>query len=141
MIREYRNKDADPVLDIWLQASIKAHHFMDPLFWESKLNDMRRIYIPAADTWVYEEKEEVLGFYSLCENTLAAIFVHPNHQGKGIGTALMNHAKDRCEMLDLNVFKENRPSYEFYISQGFTAQGEQVEKHTGCVEIRMEWKK
>lgn len=31
MIRHFQPADLEPVLDIWLQASILAHHFIAPL--------------------------------------------------------------------------------------------------------------
>jgi putative acetyltransferase len=85
MIRKSGGSDIDSVLDIWLPASIKAHDFVEASFWESQVENMRNIYIPASETYVFENKSKVVGFYSLNENNLAAIFVSPEFQGKGIG--------------------------------------------------------
>ncbi len=48
MIRPFRPDDLEPVLAIWLAASLRAHDFIAPEFWASKLDDMRDIYLPAA---------------------------------------------------------------------------------------------
>ncbi|MEZ9597475.1 GNAT family N-acetyltransferase, partial [Vibrio sp. 10N.286.46.A8] len=40
MIREYRPTDMETVLDIWLTASVKAHDFVAPEFWESQVGNM-----------------------------------------------------------------------------------------------------
>lgn len=72
MIRQYQGHDIEAVLDIWLRASIEAHDFVAASFWESQLDDMRNLYIPGSETWVYEQDGAVLGFYSLCDNHLAA---------------------------------------------------------------------
>jgi len=61
MIRPFRPDDLEPVLAIWLAASIRAHDFIAPAFWASKLDDMRDIYLPAAQIWVDEREGEVLG--------------------------------------------------------------------------------
>ncbi len=46
MIRKFIESDMNQVINIWLEASIKAHDFVDGEFWESKVKDMREIYIP-----------------------------------------------------------------------------------------------
>lgn len=139
MIREYRQADLDQILEIWLAASIKAHNFIAPEFWESKVNDMRNLYIPASETFIAECEGTIAGFYSLYGDTLAAIFVAPELQGKGIGTALLGDAKSRRKCLQLTVYKENAPSVSFYKNQGFMAVGEQMDEHTGHPELIMEY--
>ncbi|OOE78083.1 N-acetyltransferase [Salinivibrio sp. PR6] len=139
MIRDYRAADIDQVLAIWLSASIKAHDFIESAFWNSKISVMRDVYIPASETLVYEAEGEVVGFYSLYENNLAAIFVTPGSQGKGLGSALIDDAKSRRESLQLTVYKENKPSIEFYQKHGFTLLGEQIDEHTGHPELIMEY--
>ena len=137
MIREYNPADIEAVLDIWLTASIKAHDFVAPEFWESQVGNMRDIYIPASITYVYQVDGEVRGFYSLYEGILAAIFVSPQHQGCGVGKQLIQHAKLECPNLSLNVYKENQATIEFYLSQGFSIVSEQTDEHTEHQEYTM----
>ena len=137
MIRKYQERDIETVLDIWLRASIKAHDFVDADFWVSQVDNMRNIYIPASETFVYERASKVVGFYALDENTLAAIFVDPASQWVGIGKQLMKHVKEQRSTLSLSVYKENVASFNFYIAQGFTVVSEQVDDHTGHQEYTM----
>jgi putative acetyltransferase len=139
VIREYQEADLERVLEIWLSASIKAHSFIEAEFWESKVSDMREMYIPASETFVFEFEGEIYGFYSLYEHTLAAIFVTPGAQGKGIGTLLLNDAKSRRESLQLAVYKGNSPSISFYEKHGFISTDEKVDEHTGHPELIMEY--
>ena len=138
MIRDYRAADIDQILAIWLSASIKAHDFIESEFWKSKVSEMRDVYIPASETLVYEAEGEIVGFYSLYENNLAAIFVAPNAQGKGVGTVLLDDAKSRRKNLQLTVYKDNIASINFYEKHGFTLIGEQIDEHTGHPELIME---
>jgi putative acetyltransferase len=138
-IRKFRQSDIDQVIDIWLEASIKAHDFVDSEFWKSKVKEMRDIYIPSAETYVYEEKDIIKGFVSLCDDTLAAIFVSPDSQGAGIGTQLMIKAKDIRGNLSLKVYKENIKSIEFYKKCGFDIEREQIDKITGHPELLMKF--
>lgn len=137
MIRKYNENDMNSVLDIWLNASVKAHAFISPEFWESQVENMRNIYIPASETYVYEVESKVVGFYALYENSLAAIFVSPELQGKGIGKQLLSHAKTQRAELSLAVYKENQASYQFYLSQAFKVLSEQLDEHTGHPEYTM----
>lgn len=138
MIRKLRSgSDIDAVLDIWLSASIKSHDFVEASFWESQVENMRNIYIPASETYVFESDSQVVGFYSLNGNNIAAIFVFPEFQGKGIGKQLMSHAKQQRVTLTLSVYKENEASCQFYLSQGFAVISEQTDEHTGHQEYTM----
>ncbi|HCE1486267.1 N-acetyltransferase [Vibrio parahaemolyticus] len=137
MIRKYNENDIDSVLEIWLNASVKAHDFISVEFWASQVENMRNIYIPVSETYVYEAESKVAGFYALYENNLAAIFVSPELQGKGIGKQLLSHAKAQRAVLSLSVYKENQVSYQFYLSQGFKVISEQSDEHTGHPEYTM----
>ena len=118
---------------------MKAHDFVDREFWQSKAKDMREIYIPSGETYVCEEEGVIKGFVALYNETLAAIFVSPDSQGTGIGTQLMRKAKDVRDNLDLTVYKENPKSVEFYKKCGFTIEKEQIDKHTGHLELVMKF--
>lgn len=137
MIRRFVEDDMEAVLDIWLRASVKAHAFIDRDFWESRVGDMRDTYLPMAENHVFERDARVIGFYSLYENTLAALFVAPEHQGGGVGTVLIEHAQGRRAELDLTVYKENRASVAFYLSHGFSVAEERPDAHTGHPEYLM----
>ena len=110
MIREFNQSDIDQIISIWLEASIKAHNFIDSEFWKSKINDMKEIYLPYAETYVFEEGNELKGFVSLLDDTLAALFVSPQYQGEGIGSQLISKSKSIRQKLTLTVYKENKRS-------------------------------
>ncbi|WP_286266978.1 N-acetyltransferase [Thalassotalea atypica] len=137
MIRKCSTDDIEIILSIWLSASVKAHDFIDADFWASQVSNMREIYLPASETYVFEQDSKIVGFYSLHENILAAIFVDIRSQGHGIGKALLAHAQTIRSPLSLSVYKENTASYEFYLSQGFLVISEQKDKHTGHLEFTM----
>ena len=139
MIREFVALDMDRVLSIWLESSVQAHGFIDPAFWESKLDDMRHIYIPASETYVYESDREVKGFFSVHGDSLAAIFVAPDCQGDGVGQKLMKKVKSLRKRITLCVYKENGKAVAFYKRCGFKETSERQDPHTGQVEWVMEF--
>lgn len=138
-IRPLQEADLDTVVDLWLKSSIKAHSFIEASFWEGQVNAMREVYIPSADTWVADYEGMLVGFVSLNEEMLAALFVHPFFQGNGIGKQLLQFAKEQGDSLVLSVYKENKRAMDFYRKQGFEAIQEQVDKHTGMPEVIMVW--
>lgn len=137
MIRKFSPKDMDQIITIWLEASIKAHTFIGKEFWESKANDMRDIYIPASETFVFEEHGKITAFISLYNQTIAAIFVLPSMQRKGFGKKLIAKAKQLYKNLTLTVYKDNLSSLEFYKKNGFEIVQEQIDSHTGHPELLM----
>lgn len=127
----------EQVLSIWLEASIKAHDFVAKEFWESKMSDMRNVYIPNSETYVFSDSGSIKGFLSLSGDVLAAIFVTPGSQGQGIGQQLMDKAKSLRNKLTLTVYRDNHKSVEFYKKNGFVVVRDEIDKHTGHAEILM----
>ena len=140
MIRKFTKEDMEQVLRIWVEASVKSHDFVNSDFWCSKIDDMRNIYIPSCETFVFEDEQMIIGFMSISENTLAALFVLPDMQGQGIGTQLLNFAKEMRSELKLSVYKVNILSVRFYEKNGFNIQKEQIDVHTGHPEFNMKWR-
>lgn len=139
MIRELKPEEIKDVLDIWLKASIKAHSFVDQEFWKSKTGVMRETYLPSSETYILKEDDVIKGFFSLQDETLAAMFVSPEFQGKGVGRRLMDKAKTLRGRLELAVYKENQKSIDFYKKCGFEFIEERVDEHTGHMEILMKF--
>ena len=128
MIRNIKSKDIDRIMGIWLRSTIKAHDFISKEYWEDNYNDVRNIYIPMAETVVYEDEEDIKGFISIINNEfIGALFVDIDYQGSGIG-----------KKLNWAVYKENKKSVEFYINRGFKIIKEQVNEDSGHNEYIME---
>jgi len=139
LIRTYREKDLEEMVRIWYDASVIAHSFMPASFWASYKSAMKEEYLPLSENYVFEQEGKVAGFISLVGEIVCALFVAPEAQGKGAGKALLEHAKALKGRLSLKVYRDNRKAVFFYEKRGFRAAGEDVDEHTGCVQILMEW--
>ena len=137
MIREYQNQDLDDLLDVWYRASLVAHPFFDDAFLNQERRSIAEIHLPAAETYVYLEDGRVVGFIALMGSEVGAIFVHPSLHGRGIGRALMDHARALCGELELDVFADNKIGRRFYNRYGFTQVGEEIHEPTGRRLLRM----
>ena len=138
MIRQYGTADLDQVLEVWLAASKIAHPFLTEEFMATERENIRNVHMPKAATWVYEDAERVVGFIALIGNEVGAVFVSPEMQGRGIGRALMDLARDRREILELDVFQANRIGRRFYEKYGFIQIGRHVHEGSGqpCLRLR-----
>jgi len=134
-------RDFDALTDIWLQASVQAHNFVDKEYWHSKMSEIRNKWLPAAQTKVWKESGRCLGFISIIDhNYIGALFVDPAFQRRGIGQRLIDAAKQECSCLRLKVFVKNEPAVKFYIRCGFTIQKLQKDAETKEDEYIMQWK-
>lgn len=131
MIREYRESDLSELLDAWYAASLVAHPFLDEVFLASERRNIPELYLPNAETWVYENTGQVVGFIAMIGNEVGAIFVQPRLHGQGIGRALMDHARERRDGLEVQVFTKNKIGRRFYSLYGFKEVSESLHEVSG----------
>jgi len=137
MIRKATPADLPALLDIWLEATQKAHDFIEPSFWEGKFEDMRDHYLPSANVWLYERGGQPLGFFAVQEHVLAALFVSPAEHGQGIGSELLDKARSMTEGLELSVYERNSEAVAFYQRHGFCQIDLRTDQRAGHVELVM----
>lgn len=140
MIRKYTSDDLAELLGVWYDASQIAHSFLTHEFFEQERKNISDKYLPNAETWVCEDDARVVGFIAMLDNEVGAIFVSPKSQGRGIGRALMDHARAGRDDLLVDVFKANEIGRAFYDAYGFEIIGELVHEETGQPLLRMRWK-
>ena len=151
MIRELRQTDTDRIAEIWLDTNLRAHDFIPAEYWEGNFAAVKEMF-PQAEVYVYEEKrggtgvgqpdsgrDEILGFIGLNGDYIEGIFVRDEAQSRGIGKALLEHAKERKKKLSLNVYKKNRRAVNFYQRECFHIGEEETDENTGEREYLMIW--
>ena len=138
MIRKLEDKDIDKVMNIWLESTIKAHDFISKEYWKSNYDTVKEVYIPIADSFIYEENGIIKGFISVIDKEfIGALFVDNNYQGLGIGSKLIGYVDSIYDELTLTVYKENNRAVNFYKSIGFNILDEQINDDTGSIEYYM----
>lgn len=142
MITVMQPQQLNEVMDIWLQASIQTHHFIPKEEWQQAYALVRDSYIPRSQVFIWQEDQQVLGFLGLVEHSyIGALFVHPQHQNRGIGAQLLTYCQQHEPQLFLSVFAENTPAIRFYERHGFSITRKQESDFPGHEEYLMQWQK
>lgn len=137
-IRELESKEIDKIMSIWKNSTIKAHSFIDKDYWIKSYDVVKDVYIPMADTFIYEDSTDIKGFISIINNEfIGALFVDIDSKGKGIGSKLIDYALKKYKKLNLAVYKDNTNAVKFYINKGFKIIEEQINEDSGFKEYIM----
>ncbi len=107
-----------------------------------KMNDPNWLF------WVAEDEGKVLGYtLALKENEhllhKKGMFVHPDHQGEGVGSALFKASLEGISsgVIDLVVIASNERAKHIYSKNGFVATGHHDKPFFGTVQEVMELQK
>jgi putative acetyltransferase len=139
MIRQATNTDFPELADIYHDASLLAHPFIDPEFIAKDRHRVRDEYLPLNQSFVYEKYGNILGFISLTGDHINGLFIKIDAQRLGIGTALLNHVKERHNKLELCCFVDNYSAQRFYFAQQFEIVTEQKNEELPFEEYVMRW--
>lgn len=127
-------------MKIWLDASVKVHRFIGEEFWKAHMNEVRDVYLPQAETFVYEDRHQLKGFISvILDNFIGALFVDTENQNQGIGTKLLEYVRQNRSSLTLKVYTQNEKALNFYQKNDFKIVAEKKDEQTGAEELILSW--
>ncbi len=124
-IREAKRSERSALLDLWERSVRATHSFHD----EAEIQFLRplvRNALAVLELWAAfdeSEGEQLLGFIALEGSTLEAIFLDPRFLRRGIGTRLIEHARQLKGRLTVDVNEENPNAKQFYLANGFVVIG------------------
>lgn len=136
MIRKFEKSDIDQVMQIWLGGNTEAHNFIPESYWLSNFEAVKE-QIANADVFVFETGGKIQGFIGITGNRIEGIFVDKMSRSFGIGKQLLDYAKSRYCPLYLGVYRKNRRAVDFYLREGFSLSGEEIDEETGEPEYTM----
>ncbi|MCB0187322.1 MAG: GNAT family N-acetyltransferase [Caldilineaceae bacterium] len=137
----YEERYAWPTVRMWRASMERALGVKDPHSWEEQVGYLRHL---ASANEIYlafdEPKDAVVGFLVVGGSELEQLYIHVDYQGMGIGTQLLNLAKERSPgKLQLYTFAVNKNAQRFYEGHGFYIIGRGVERESGMADIRYQW--
>jgi GNAT superfamily N-acetyltransferase len=93
--------------------------------------------------WVRVAKHEgqVVGFIARDDSRVHALYVLPQVQDTGVGTALVRDAQTACDVLRLWSYQANRSAKRFYELRGFVevTRTDGSDNDAGLPDILFEW--
>jgi ribosomal protein S18 acetylase RimI-like enzyme len=120
-IRPVDPTDTQAVGDVFLAALAGMTYLPDLYTEEETRTFIRDVLLPLNEVWVAEDDGRVIGFLGLYEDIVSHLWVHPDEQNRGAGTALLALAKERRPGgLRLQVFQQNVGARRLYERHGFT---------------------
>ena len=122
IIRRGLPSDVGRALEIWRGAVDATHQFLSPED-RAELDDLVAGFLPEAEMWVAEEEGRVLGFLILDGSMIDALFVDPEVHGRGVGTALVQHAIALAPDATVDANERATNALPFYESRGFVRTG------------------
>ena len=119
VLRPAAAEDVEEVTELYLATRQAAEPAMPP---QQHARESVLAFLSGAiadkEVWVAED-DEIVGFLTLDEAFLDALYVGPDHQGFGIGSSLLDLAKARRPGgFALWVFASNAPARGFYHRHG-----------------------
>ena len=144
MIRKIKEEDLTNVMTIWVKGNFKANGFIEKDYWLEIYNQTKLDFLENYKTYVYVENDEILGFISICDNEIKAIYVKEEKRENGIGTKLLNHCRDNLgentEMY-VKIFEKNMKGILFFSKRQFKNNKIQLNEQFNETEYIMTWKK
>ena len=141
IIRPYVDDDLDEVVALWYRSWTHAFPHLKHLqpFEQWKFR-FQRDYVNQARVWVAAISVQIVGFVVVSANEIAQIFVDIDVQRNGVGTDLLNQAKQVSSSgLRLTTLQQNVQARQFYEKHGFVAGATGVNPINGRPNIEYYW--
>jgi ribosomal protein S18 acetylase RimI-like enzyme len=124
-IRRARLEDLEAAVGVWERARWDAQPWLEERMrysHEQNLRHFREVVARENDLWLAVQEGEIVGLLAMGERQIEQLYVEPRCQGRGIGTALLNLAKELApDGLTLFTHRRNERARTFYERRGFLA--------------------
>ena len=121
LLRDAVASHAEELTSLFLRARVRAMPWLaSPHDEPSTRWWMQHVLLAEQHVRVADDGSRLLGFAAVAGFWLEQLYVDPDHQGRGVGRALLEDAKRlRPGGLRLHVFTRNAPARRFYEAAGF----------------------
>lgn len=125
MIRPFETSDEVRAAEIWFKAGQDEYTYLPQFQALDELKALKvfhKIIALKSDIWLEVDKSCVKGFIAFQGSYIDRLYIDPEFQRQGVGTALIQYAKESHPTgLELVTHQQNRRAREFYEKLGFKA--------------------
>jgi putative acetyltransferase len=122
-IRRSTAADGALLVAIWRSSVAKTHDFVNPSDLDEIDREVQR-FLPQSRVWVaLDDNGSPIAFMGLEASSIDSLFVANDWQGRGVGRALVDHAKLASLSLAVVVNAQNEQAVRFYRHLGFVVVG------------------
>lgn len=136
--------DAAELADLYLRARRAAEPAIPPMVHsDAETHEWMAGQVDGLDVWVAADADRPLGLLILAGDWLDQLYVDPGATGRGIGSRLVDLAKEhRPAGLQLWTFESNVGAQRFYERHGFEAveRTDGSDNEEGAPDIRYVWR-
>ena len=139
---DFLPEHADELVVMWRASFEQAVGVADPHSVEEQRQYLLHEVVPKNEVRVALANGQVVGFIAASKESLDQLYVHVDHQGRGIGTKLLEWAKVQSNgTLWLYAFESNEGAQRFYESNGFKVAARGIEENWQLDDIRYKWER
>jgi ribosomal protein S18 acetylase RimI-like enzyme len=124
-IRTPHDVELEQVVEVWHATKRDTYDFIPQERDRSVEQDrhfFQTVIRPSCALWIALEDARVLGFLALRQTYVDRLYVHPDAQRRGVGSALLRHAIALCPAgLELHTHVRNTKARAFYEKEGLVA--------------------
>jgi ribosomal protein S18 acetylase RimI-like enzyme len=144
MIRRATPEDADEIAATFTASFETLLTFLPNLHTHEEHRRFITEIVPVDhELWVAEEDGRVVALAAIGEATLGHLYVRPDYQGRGIGSALLDKTKElRPDGFTLWTFPQNERACRFYERHGLRAitHRDGSGNEEGLPDVQYEWR-
>lgn len=123
-IRPSTPADTAALAAIWHAAVGATHDFLSRQDVEDIAVMVAEHYLPHTEVWVVLDATGApRGFMGMSAANIDSLFIDPAFHGRGLGRALIGHARRISSQLSVDVNEQNRQALGFYLQMGFVVCG------------------
>ena len=121
VVRLATEHEADTIADVFL-SSFRGLTFLPILHSDDEIRTwIRTEMAPSHEIWAADMRDEIVGFAALKDDLLGHLYVRPEWQSHGVGSALLKTVKrERPGGFQFWVFQKNVRARRFYERHGCT---------------------
>ncbi|MBA4611974.1 acetyltransferase [Stappia taiwanensis] len=122
-IRKSCPADGPRVVEIWCRSVDATHGFLSPQDRRDIEREVRGFLPDAPLDLAIDGDDRPVGFMLLDGGHMEALFIDPDHRGRGVGRQLVAEALKREPDLSTDVNEQNLQAVGFYRRMGFEPVG------------------